>query len=115
MECREGEKTMSRGVTIRYLQKYIRAKDYHEDPGREYFLKLAEEVGELGKAILKDARAQDDIHIKGTIEEELWDVIYYVLALANLYDVDLEKVIPVKEALNNEKYRTPAELCYKPE
>ena len=42
---------MSKGVTIEYLQRYIRAKDYHEDPGREFFLKLAEEVGELGRAI----------------------------------------------------------------
>ena len=106
---------MSKGITIRYLQKYIRAKDYHEDPGREFFLKLAEEVGELGKAIRKDARAEDPEHIKGTIEEELWDVIYYVIALANLYDVDLEKVIPVKEAMNNEKYNNPPELWFRPE
>ena len=106
---------MSGGITIQYLQKYIRAKDYHEDPGRDYFLKLAEEVGELGRAIRKDARAQDDVHIKGTIEEELWDVIYYALALANLYDIDLGKVIPVKEALNAEKYGYPDELRFRPE
>ncbi len=104
---------MSSGITIRYLQKYIRARDYHEDPGWEYFLKLAEEVGELGKAIRKDARAQDETHIKGTIEEELWDVMYYALALANLYGVDMEKVIPVKEALNHEKY--PSDIEFRPE
>lgn len=106
---------MSRGVTVRYLQKYIRAKDYHEDPGREFFLKLTEEVGELGRAIRKDARAEDMEHIKCTIEEELWDVMYYTLALANLYDVDLEKVIPAKEAINAEKYHTPVELRYRPD
>jgi len=102
-------------ITVRYLQEYIRAKDYHEDPGREYFLKLAEEVGELGRAIRKEARAQDAEHIKGTIAEELWDVMYYALALANLYDVDLEQVIPVKEALNAEKYRYPEELRFRPD
>ena len=80
---------MSKGIAIQYLQKYIRAKDYHEDPGRDYFLKLAEEVGELGRAIRKDARAEDPEHIKGTIEEELWDVIFFALALAYLNDVDL--------------------------
>lgn len=106
---------MSKGITIQYLQKYIRARDYHEDPGREFFLKLAEEVGELGRAIRKDARAEDLAHIKGTIEEELWDVIYYALAIANLYDVDLEKVIPAKEALNDEKYQYPPELRFHPE
>ena len=106
---------MSKGITVRYLQEYIRAKDYHEDPGREYFLKLAEEVGELGRAIRKDARAQDEEHIKGTIGEELWDVVYYALALANLYGVDMEKVIPVKEALNAEKYHYPEALRFRPE
>lgn len=106
---------MSKRVTIQYLQKYIRAKDYHEDPGREFFLKLAEEVGELSRAIRKDARAVDMEHIKGTIEEELWDVMYYTLALANLYDIDLEQVIPAKEKINAEKYHTPEELRYKPE
>ena len=106
---------MSGGITIRYLQEYIRAKDYHEDPGRDYFLKLAEEVGELSRAIRKNARAEDMEHIKGTIDEELWDVIYYALALANLYDVDLEKVIPAKEALNAEKYQYPDALRFRPE
>ena len=104
---------MSEGITIRYLQEYIRARDYHEDPGHEFFLKLAEEVGELSRAIRKNARAEDMDHIKGTIEEELWDVIYYTLAPANLYDVDLEKVIPAKEKLNDEKYHYPPELRFR--
>jgi hypothetical protein len=33
------------------------------------------------------------------------DIIYYALAIANLYDIDLEQVIPRKEAINNEKHR----------
>jgi len=33
-------------------------------------------------------------------------VIYYALAIANCYDIDVEKVIPVKENLNNVKYNT---------
>jgi hypothetical protein len=31
-------------------------------------------------------------------------VIYYAVALANCYDINLEKVIPLKEKINNEKY-----------
>lgn len=34
--------------------------------------------------------------IKETIEEELRDVIYYILAIANCYDIDLEKWISIK-------------------
>jgi len=33
-------------------------------------------------------------------------VIYYALALANCCDIDLEKWIPVKEKINNEKFNT---------
>lgn len=36
----------------------------------------------------------------------MWDVIYYALAIANCYDVDMEEVIPLKEAVNNAKYDT---------
>ena len=45
-----------------------------------------------------------DDNIKGTIEEELYDVLYYILCLANVYDIDLEKSIYLKEKLNAEKY-----------
>ena len=46
----------------------------------------------------------ENIGIKGTIEEELQDVIYYVVCLANTYGIDLEKCIYLKEKLNCEKY-----------
>jgi len=67
-------------------------------------MKLAEEVGELSRAMRKNLRPANDNEIKETVDEEIWDVIYYALALANCYDIDLEKVIPMKEKLNNEKY-----------
>ena len=70
----------------------------------DYFLKLCEETGELATAILKGSPRADGVNIKGTIEEELWDILYYVLALANCYAIDFEQWIPVKEALNNRKY-----------
>ena len=91
-------------ITIRYLQDYIRSKDHHPELVKDYFLKLTEETGELSRAIRKNLRPTEPGQIKETIEEELWDVIYYVLALANCYDIDLEQVIPVKENINNEKY-----------
>lgn len=54
----------------------------------------------------KDLRPVQDGCIKETVEEELWDVIYYAIAIANAYDIDLKKVIPAKEKLSNEKYNT---------
>lgn len=97
---------MEENITVKYLQKYIKSKDFHPDMVKEYFLKLTEEVGELSRAIQKNLRPADTSQIKETIEEEVWDVIYYALAVANCYDIDLEKVIQQKEAINNEKYKT---------
>lgn len=97
-------------ITIKYLQEYIKSKDFNPKQVKDYFLKLSEETGELARAIRKDLRPIDDIQVKETVEEELWDVIYYVLAIANCYNIDIEKVIPQKEKLNNDKYSTGIEF-----
>ena len=66
--------------------------------------KLSEEVGELAKSIRKNKRLESEGIIKDTIEEELYDIIYYVICLANLFNIDLEKCMILKEKLNAEKY-----------
>lgn len=91
-------------TTVKYLQEYLKAKDYKPDLKKDYFLKLSEEVGELGKAIRKNLVRAEGGTVKGTIDEEVWDVIYYAIALANCYDIDLEKTIAEKEELNRIKY-----------
>ncbi len=95
---------MIKEISIKKLQDYIKSKDYHPHLKEGYFLKLIEEVGELAEAIRKDARMEND-NIKGTIEEELYDVLYYVLAIANIYDIDMEESIILKEKINKEKYQ----------
>ena len=97
-------------TTIKYLQTYIKETDYKPELLKDYFLKLSEEVGELSRAMRKGLKAQDNAEIKGTIDEELWDVIYYVLAIANIYDVDIEQVIKVKSEMNESRY--PAKVKF---
>jgi len=92
-------------ISIGYLQKYIKAKDYRPELKEQYFMRLTEEVGELAEAMRKKLRPTDNGQVKETIDEEIWDVIYYALAIANCYEIDLEQVIPVKEALNNKRYK----------
>ena len=94
---------MSNQISIKKLQDFIKSKDYNPDLKQGYFFKLIEEVGELSEAIRKDIRLQGN-GIKGTVEEELYDVLYYVLALANVYDIDLEECAQLKEKINKEKY-----------
>ena len=93
-------------TTINYLQEYIKLKDYHPELVKDYFLKLTEEMGELSETIRKNKIRLENSCVKGTIDEELWDVIYYAIAIANCYDIDLEKTIKDKEKINAEKYNS---------
>ena len=68
-------------------------------------MKLPEEVGELASAMRKGLKARNDKDIKGTIDEELWDVIYYAIAIANIYDIDLEQINPAYRAEQIAIYR----------
>lgn len=97
-------------TTVKYLQTYIRARDHRPELLKDYCLKLTEEVGELARAVRKDAKAPDLQHLKGSIDEELWDVIYYALAIANMYDIDMEEVIREKAALAEARYPSPVKF-----
>ena len=96
---------MDGNITVKYLQDYLRQKDFKPGQEREYFLKLAEETGELARAMRRGLRPAGDI--RGSIDEELWDVIYYALAIANCYGIDMESVIPKKAAFNAQRYPDP--------
>lgn len=95
---------MESPLTLSQLQAYIKKHDHRPDNKHVYFLKLVEEVGELSDTIRKDRRLKDSGQIKGTIEEELSDVLYYIIALANVYDIDLETSFKLKDELNKVKW-----------
>lgn len=91
-------------TTIKYLQSYIKEKDFHPELLKDYFLKLSEEVGELSRAMRKGLKADNSYDISGTVDEELFDIIYYALAIANIYDIDIEQVAKVKSQMTEGKY-----------
>jgi NTP pyrophosphatase (non-canonical NTP hydrolase) len=95
---------LERNISITKLQKYVKQFDFNPDKKMDYFLKLSEEVGELAETIRKDLRFKDTGNIKGTIEEELCDVLYYVVAIANVYDIDLEENFRFKDEMNQLKW-----------
>lgn len=95
---------MEKDLTLKKLQECIKNIAHQNNSNEKYMLKLMEEVGELAEVIRKNKRMQKGESIKGTIEEELQDVLYYVVCLANLNDIDLQECIYLKEKLNCEKY-----------
>ncbi len=95
---------MMKEITLQQLQKAIAKIDYKNNAIDKYFYKLSEEVGELAKVIRKDKCLKDSETIKDTIEEKLYDVLYYVACLANNFDIDLTECARLKEELNAIKY-----------
>jgi NTP pyrophosphatase (non-canonical NTP hydrolase) len=97
---------MKEPITLKKLQKYIKKRDFKPKKKPRYFMKLIEEVGELSQMIKKDKRLDPEDErtkaIKGTLEEELADVLYYVIALANVYDINLEEAFLKKQAYKRE-------------
>ena len=99
---------------VQYLIKHIEQGTLEEkedlrderekkDNIQRIVLKLIEEFGELAEDIRKNTRF-DGKNIKGTIEEEVFDVFYYTIAIANEYGIDLEKVFELKDKINQKKY-----------
>jgi len=80
-----------------------RSEGEKKENSRRLVLKLIEEFGELAENIRKNLRYNGE-NIKGTIEEELFDIFYYIIAIANDYNIDLEEIFHIKDKINKEKY-----------
>ena len=99
---------------VQYLIKHIEQGTLEEkedlrnerekkDNIQRIVLKLIEEFGELAENIRKNTRFNGK-NIKGTIEEEVFDVFYYTIAIANEYGLELDKVFELKDKINQENY-----------
>lgn len=112
------EKNKTGDMTIKefqYLIKHIEQGNLEEKKDEEnpdtkkensqrLILKLIEEFGELAENVRKNIR-YDGKNIKGTIEEELFDIFYYIAAIANDYGIDLEDIFYIKDEVNRVKYK----------
>ena len=80
-------------------------RGFSDETVQEKIMLLMEEIGELCKAIRKNATnvksAQDSkIH---RIQDEFADVMLYIMALANKLDIDLTRAIIEKEKENSKR------------
>ena len=95
---------MKKELSIKELQKCIKNINHKNNSNEKYMLKLMEEVGELAEVVIKNKRMEAGKTIKGTIEEKLQDVLYYIICIANLNNIDLQECIYLKEEINCQKY-----------
>jgi NTP pyrophosphatase (non-canonical NTP hydrolase) len=96
--------------TLQDLQQYVKEialqRGWNKNNAYELFLLFAEEVGELAKAIRKHQGLYTELAKENTqpqLEEEFADVLNYLLDLANLFQVDLEKAFRNKETVNAQR------------
>lgn len=88
-------------MNIRDLQATLKQRTLRPGTQEQSFFKLIEEVGQLAEALRARARYLPDTPPdQSTIDEELADVIYALFTLANLYSVDLQQAITIKEQLS---------------
>lgn len=94
--------------TLQEVQQYIKAvteiRGFKGQEIEKEMLLLIEEVGELAKAIRKDATDMgidsNKINHYDTIENEVADVFYVLSTICNKLNIDLFKAIKDKEKVN---------------
>lgn len=94
-----------------YVQHLEEERGFMEDDVIHKCLLLGEEVGELFKAVRKKEKIKIDHHSKfGSVGEELADIMIYLCAIANRYNIDLEKAFREKEEQNKNRVWSSSEV-----
>lgn len=96
---------LSQGASLGDLQAYVRRceieRGFAEQSGLEKCLLLGEEVGELFRAVRRASGMLTDPESRtADVSEELADILNYLLAIANRFDVDLDTAFREKERTN---------------
>ncbi len=95
--------------TLGEVQEYVRQieKDRGFDKTTtniQSCLQLGEEIGELFKAVRKAEKMRvDEKSAIGSIDEELADILIYVMCIANRYGIDLATALREKEEVNKKR------------
>ncbi|HPE23091.1 MAG TPA: MazG nucleotide pyrophosphohydrolase domain-containing protein [Bacteroidales bacterium] len=87
-----------------YVRKLEDERGFTQQNAIEKCLLLGEELGELFKAVRKTMKLKTDVNANiGSIDEELADMMIYLCAIANRFDIDLEQAFRKKEEHNKNR------------
>ena len=93
-------------ITVEALEAYLahRYKGWGID--QSMFMKLVEEMGEVAEVLNKKAgrKANDEADLMEHLGVELADMIHYIVAIAALNDIDLDRIILEKDKKASVKY-----------
>ena len=92
--------------TLQDLQVYVEALEHErgfiDQSAKDKCILLGEEIGELFKAIRTAEGLKIDVP-GGDVGQELADVLIYLCAIANRFNVDLETAFRSKEEINKRR------------
>jgi NTP pyrophosphatase (non-canonical NTP hydrolase) len=87
----------------KYIKDMMAERGFDKNNIFQQMLLLSEEIGELAKAVRKaenlDVESAKEAGY-GSVQDELADVLMYILSVANNYDIDLEQAFRKKEEQN---------------
>lgn len=94
--------------TIEDFQEYVKKlelqRGFDNQNALEKCLLLGEEMGELFKAIRKAMKLKTDINSNiGSVKEEIADILIYLCAIANRFEIDIEQAFREKEEINKQR------------
>jgi len=80
-------------------------RGFKDESISELLMLLMEECGELARACRKHTSAKTDAARpdKEKVDHELADILMYTLAIANYFNLDLEKAFREKEEINKQR------------
>ena len=93
-------------ITIEALESYLAHRYGGWGIDQNMFMKLVEEIGEVAEVMNKMAgrKANDEEDLKEHLGIELADMIHYILAIAALNGIDMERIILEKDKKASIKY-----------
>lgn len=87
-----------------YVAELEIERGFDKESVLEKCLLLGEEIGELFKSIRKANKMKiDNKSSVGDVSEELADILIYLCAIANRFDIDLESAFREKENVNKQR------------
>ena len=94
--------------TLQDFQEYVKQleleRGFADQTAIEKCLLMGEEMGELFKAVRKSVSLKTDVNSTiGSVKEELADLLIYVCAIANRFEIDMEQAFREKEEINKHR------------
>ena len=99
-------------ITIDALEAYLFDRYNEWANEQSLFMKLVEEIGEVAEVLNKRAgrKSTDETDLQEQLGTELVDMIHYIVAIAAINNIDLERIMIEKDKKASIKYNHPINL-----